>query len=1244
MSRRYVNWLLSLLGALLVVFSFAAARADGPVRTNDNLDRVKNLTGVVPPQKPLHHPKLDFRLAELSYRSQLKTPGFFIDSADHSLINQDGTVRAIAEALPQKANEAALAIERLGGIVEATFGNRTQFRSPPSLLAAIASLPQVSFVVPPSSVLPQSVTSQGVSVIRADQWHMKGYTGQGIKVGVLDLGFDGYLNLLGTELPNSVVAKSFRSDGDITGGAERHGTAVAEILHDVASGAELVLANFSTEVEMGTAVRWLIDQGVKIISASFGWLVDAPGDGTGIHNEIVATARSAGVLWVNAAGNAGRTHWSGIFNDSDGNNWHNFLGVDETNTIFLQADQAIRVSLRWNDWDKRDQDFNLYLYNSDLSSVVKSSTNRQSGSLPPTETFDYSAPADGNYHIAIFRHQANRNVDFDLFVHIKGDPEPCAVQASVGNGPQANGVLGSLRFFRDSVLNSTAVGKKYVSLFYKHSREIARMILSDSTLRVRMASLLETVVVPALRSLGKDEAKFVVTRETVDELKAVKQMVLGGATPALAADIAVAWQEVGLNNAEGKTTKELWEEVHSLAANVDPSSSTPGELEYVVSNRSIVIPADSPNALTIGATYWADDQLMDYSSRGPTLDGRIKPDVTGPTGVLTQTYGEQGMDEFHGTSSSTPHVSGAAALVWSLFPLHTVDEVQSYLETRAIDLGESGKDNLYGTGRVNLDPADVALPVLALTPASLNFGNVPVGSTRDLPFTVQNTGGGTLTGSASTSAPFSIVGYNSFSLGAAQSKTITVRFSPTSATTFNGNVSIASNAGNASVTLTGSGVPVVTLPTAAWTTPPPSSVTAGRNFTVAWTTTGSPTHVNIHWSPTDPLAAGCCLGAADTTDSSTVSPTSSPVTLTAPSKNADGTQIISPTTVKYVVHVSNSAGSGNSTVISITVNPAVSGPLTVIITGTGSGRVTSKPNGIDCGSTCVADFGSRRTVQLIAKADAGSLFIGWDQTRCTAKKPCAIILKETSQVEAKFIKRPNTTDPKIIYVAICGAGDLFQEACFEGKGWFDPRLEPTFGIFNPLNDSDLSSVATISSGLVSIGLRIGTLSPNSVILIASFSVGSAVVGRDLLGSNASIVTDFITALYNAGDKIYLVGHSYGGKITNQTAQNLRRKRIPVQMTAYIDAFPVFSAKVPDNVTRALNFFYPNDTEPRCPISGDSKIEAQKPSATEITNTPISRPEGPDEAVLVSCNPHTNMDNDPQVWRPILNYILQTIPK
>jgi HYDIN/CFA65/VesB-like, Ig-like domain len=72
-----------------------------------------------------------------------------------------------------------------------------------------------------------------------------------------------------------------------------------------------------------------------------------------------------------------------------------------------------------------------------------------------------------------------------------------------------------------------------------------------------------------------------------------------------------------------------------------------------------------------------------------------------------------------------------------------------------------------------------AAPAISVTPASQDFSSIQVGTTADRSFTVQNTGAGTLAGSASVSAPFSVVSGNPYSLTASQSTTVVVRYSPT---------------------------------------------------------------------------------------------------------------------------------------------------------------------------------------------------------------------------------------------------------------------------------------------------------------------------------------------------------------------------------------------------------------------------------------------------------------------------------
>jgi Concanavalin A-like lectin/glucanases superfamily/Bacterial Ig domain len=107
-------------------------------------------------------------------------------------------------------------------------------------------------------------------------------------------------------------------------------------------------------------------------------------------------------------------------------------------------------------------------------------------------------------------------------------------------------------------------------------------------------------------------------------------------------------------------------------------------------------------------------------------------------------------------------------------------------------------------------------PVMVVSPSSRDFASVTVGATSDLTLTVQNSGGSTLSGTASVPVPFSIVAGGTYSLGASQSQTVTVRFSPSAVGNTNGTVTFT-GAGGANATVSGIG--------AAITDPTPPTVT-----------------------------------------------------------------------------------------------------------------------------------------------------------------------------------------------------------------------------------------------------------------------------------------------------------------------------------------------------------------------------------------------------------------------------------
>jgi subtilisin family serine protease len=79
----------------------------------------------------------------------------------------------------------------------------------------------------------------------------------------------------------------------------------------------------------------------------------------------------------------------------------------------------------------------------------------------------------------------------------------------------------------------------------------------------------------------------------------------------------------------------------------------------------------------------------------------VKPDVAGPDGVSTVSYGEP----FFGTSAATPHVSGAAALILSANPGMSVSDLRRALEEAVDLLGYPGRNNDIGAGLIDLHQA-----------------------------------------------------------------------------------------------------------------------------------------------------------------------------------------------------------------------------------------------------------------------------------------------------------------------------------------------------------------------------------------------------------------------------------------------------------------------------------------------------------------------------------------------------------
>lgn len=414
------------------------------------------------------------------------------------------------------------------------------------------------------------VETEGVGVIGAYEWQEAGFTGAGIKIGILDVGFDGYKNLLGTELPANVVARSFIAGTEIDQTGIVHGSAVSEIVHDVAPDAELVFAAYQTAAEKQEAVDWLISQGVDMISSSTGSTYGRR-DNKSRLAVMVNEVFDRGILWVNSSGNTGYTHYRGTFTDTDGDGYHEFAPDDEY--LGFSPAGAATLALNWDDWDGGTQDFDMYVYDNDGNEIASSTDSQNGPGSDAGEFIYYEFSDEGPYYVQIYAANANRAVTFDFFL-------------------------------RDGVI------------------------------------------------------------------------------------------------------------------------------EYYTPEYSVNTPGDAPGAFTVGATDVQTGELADYSSRGPTEDGRIKPDIVAPSNVSSAAYG----DTWIGTSASCPHVAGAAALVMQAYPDFSPQEVRDFLTSRATDMGPAGPDSDTGYGYLYLgDPPESVVIRPGPTPTEVVQAPLPTETEKGKP-------------------------------------------------------------------------------------------------------------------------------------------------------------------------------------------------------------------------------------------------------------------------------------------------------------------------------------------------------------------------------------------------------------------------------------------------------------------------------------------------------------------------------
>lgn len=128
-----------------------------------------------------------------------------------------------------------------------------------------------------------------------------------------------------------------------------------------------------------------------------------------------------------------------------------------------------------------------------------------------------------------------------------------------------------------------------------------------------------------------------------------------------------------------------------------------------------IYPAAGQNVVAVGATD-KDNKRASFSEFGPYVD------LTAPGVEIYSAWLNSSYASARGTSQAAPHVAALAALVWTVNPTLKADEVESIMESSALDLGTSGRDDQFGYGRIDAYRALKATPpFFLLSSSSLTF-------------------------------------------------------------------------------------------------------------------------------------------------------------------------------------------------------------------------------------------------------------------------------------------------------------------------------------------------------------------------------------------------------------------------------------------------------------------------------------------------------------------------------------------
>jgi hypothetical protein len=285
-----------------------------------------------------------------------------------------------------------------------------------------ARIPGVIATQLPDYPVTNVVTSAGDGILKADkvrnQFLGQGIDGTGIKIGVISDGVNHRANIV-ADLPSVTVDPSHAGSGD-------EGTAMLEIVHDLAPGAQLYFSGPANSLQMPACITYLQNQGCNVIVDDLSFFGEGYFTDTSIANAAQAAVNS-GVVYVTSAGNySDQQHYQSTFIQSasataDGRlHRFNLSPLADADDVNIPAGSTFRAFMEWSDpWGGSSNNYNLYLYNSDTFAQLAAGASVQDGQAGdlPFESVLYTNNTGSTVHAQIWVEKKNTAAtrEFEFF-------------------------------------------------------------------------------------------------------------------------------------------------------------------------------------------------------------------------------------------------------------------------------------------------------------------------------------------------------------------------------------------------------------------------------------------------------------------------------------------------------------------------------------------------------------------------------------------------------------------------------------------------------------------------------------------------------------------------------------------------------------------------------------------------------------------------------------------------------------